>query len=478
MLFNSYIFVFCFLPFSLIIYFFLNHLKLIYLSKIFLIIASLFFYSYWNINYLPLILFSIFFNYFISFFVLDNKNFYSTNSNKRKRFLLIGILINLLILAYFKYMNFFIENVNNLFNLKIENLNIILPLAISFFTLQQITFLIDSYESLIKNRKFIDYMFFVTFFPQLISGPIIHFNKITPQFNNLRKKFFNYKNFILGIFIFTVGLFKKTTLADKLALGANHGFDVLENPNLIESWVASYSYTFQLYFDFSGYIDMAIGIALLFNISLPINFNSPYKSQGMIEFWKCWHITLSNFINTYVYVPLYKLLQKPSFSKTLILIIISFLISGLWHGSSWMFVIFGFLNGIGVATNHYWKKKIKKKFNIRFNKYVAWFITFNYLNITFVFFRANELDDAYKILIGLISFNSIKNINIVDLLINFKFEIALILISFFIVLNFKNSNQLIKEFKSNYYYLLITFLLFIISLFNLNSYREFIYFNF
>ena len=198
----------------------------------------------------------------------------------------------------------------------------------------------------------------------------------------------------------------------------------------------------------------------------------------MIEFWKCWHITLSNFINTYVYVPLYKLLQKPSFSKTLILIIISFLISGLWHGSSWMFVIFGFLNGIGVATNHYWKKKIKKKFNIRFNKYVAWFITFNYLNITFVFFRANELDDAYKILNGLISFNSIKNINIVDLLINFKFEIALILISFFIVLNFKNSNQLIKEFKPNYYYLLITFLLFIISLFNLNSYREFIYFNF
>lgn len=281
------------------IYFALNKQKLTKASKSFLVFSSLFFYSYWNILYLPLILISMLFNYTIGL-TLAKVNKKVSN----KTLLSIGIISNLALLGYFKYADFFIDNVNFIFSANLPSLNIILPLAISFFTFQQIAYLVDSYRQQTKEYDFLNYALFVTFFPQLIAGPIVHHKEMMPQFANLKNKLINYKNIALGLFIFSFGLFKKVIIADTFAIWATNGFDNATTLSFIEAWATSLSYTFQLYFDFSGYTDMAIGLALLFNIKLPINFNSPYKSLNIQEFWRRWHITLSRFLKDYIYIPL------------------------------------------------------------------------------------------------------------------------------------------------------------------------------
>lgn len=281
------------------IYFALNKQKLTKASKSFLVFSSLFFYSYWNILYLPLILISMLFNYTIGL-TLAKVNKKVSN----KTLLSIGIISNLALLGYFKYADFFIDNVNFIFSANLPSLNIVLPLAISFFTFQQIAYLVDSYRQQTKEYDFLNYALFVTFFPQLIAGPIVHHKEMMPQFANLKNKLINYKNIALGLFIFSFGLFKKVIIADTFAIWATNGFDNATTLSFIEAWTTSLSYTFQLYFDFSGYTDMAIGLALLFNIKLPINFNSPYKSLNIQEFWRRWHITLSRFLKDYIYIPL------------------------------------------------------------------------------------------------------------------------------------------------------------------------------
>jgi D-alanyl-lipoteichoic acid acyltransferase DltB (MBOAT superfamily) len=290
------------------------------------------------------------------------------------------------------------------FDSNIPLIHLALPLAISFFTLQQIVFLIDSYEGLVKEKNFLNYAIFVTFFPQLIAGPIVHHKEMMPQFASVKNKIKNYNNIALGLFIFSIGLFKKVVIADTFAIWATNGFDIATTLSLFEAWATSFAYTFQLYFDFSGYTDMAIGAALLFNIRLPINFNSPLKATGMIDFWQRWHITLSKFITAYIYTPLVRSFSKLTFNKAMLATIITFLIAGLWHGASWMFVIFGGLNGLGIVVNHYWQKKFK----IKMNRALAWFITFNFVNITFIFFRAKELDDAIKVLKGMVGFYGVE----------------------------------------------------------------------
>jgi len=269
MLFNSYEFIFMFLPITWFIYFYLNSKKLTELSKGFLVFSSLFFYSWWNIIYLPLILISMIFNYTIGSSLAKN-----INSKYRKAILTFGIVANLLLLGYFKYSDFFISNINLIFDSNISLLHLALPLAISFFTFQQISYLVDSYRKETQEYDFLNYALFVTFFPQLIAGPIVHHKEMMPQFANTRNKVKNYKNIATGLFIFSIGLFKKVVIADTFALWATQGFDVAEKLSLLEAWATSLSYTFQLYFDFSGYTDMAIGIALMFNIKLPINFIS------------------------------------------------------------------------------------------------------------------------------------------------------------------------------------------------------------
>ncbi len=320
----------------------------------------------------------------------------------KKMLLYMGLVFNIGLLAYFKYMDFFIENINTLSGSNITLLHLALPLGISFFTLQQIALLIDSYEGLAKERDFLNYAIFVTFFPQLISGPIVHHAEMMPQFSNTKNKLLNYQNIAMGLFIFSIGLFKKVVIADTFAIWATAGFDTGSALNFFEAWATSLSYTFQIYFDFSGYMDMAIGAALLFNIKLPINFNSPYRATGMIEYWSRWHITLTNFITTYVYTPILRSFQRVTFPKAMLATFLAMFISGLWHGASWMFIFWGIIHGIGLITNHYWRKT-----KIKLHTLLAWFITFNFVNITMVFFRAKEWDDAMKVLGSMFSLNNI-----------------------------------------------------------------------
>ncbi|PHR52753.1 MAG: membrane-bound O-acyltransferase family protein [Robiginitomaculum sp.] len=495
MLFNSYEFVFVLLPVSFFVYFYLNKKKIVIASKIWLVFVSLFFYGWWNIAYLPLILISISFNYFIS----QRMNEFDGAKRQylsKKTLFQIGLVFNISLLGYFKYMDFFIQNINLAVGSEIPLLYLALPLAISFFTLQQIAYLVDSYEGLVKEKNFLNYTIFVVFFPQLIAGPIVHHKEMMPQFSGVRYKVKNYKNIVMGLFIFSIGLFKKAIIADTLAVWATNGFDNVETIHFIMAWFVSLSYTFQLYFDFSGYTDMAMGAALLFNIRLPQNFNSPYKATGMIDFWKRWHITLTNFITTYIYMPIVRSFEKLTFHKAMLTTIVTFLIAGLWHGASWTFVVFGGLNGVGIAANHYWKKKTKFKLN----RILAWFLTFNFVNITFVFFRAREWDDAIKILNGmsgrsgftlpghlaniietklpfLAQYNiqydeSIHNIGITP------FTPFWVLFVIIVVCYKQNSIELMDSIKINYHTAIYAGFLFAWAALSLSNVSEFLYFNF
>jgi len=475
MLFNSYEFIFLFLPLVFIGYFYLNSIKKLTASKLFLITASLFFYSWWNINYLPLMLGSILINYIISS-KLSNKEF---TLLLKKQLFIFGLILNIGFLAYFKYMDFFIDNINSIFRTDIEFLHLALPLAISFFTLQQVAFLVDSYQGIAKKSKFLDYILFVTFFPQLIAGPIVHHKSIIPQFESKRNKFMDYKNIYVGLFIFSLGLFKKVFIADTFAIWANNGFDVLPHLTMIQSWMTSLSYSLELYFDFSGYTDMAIGIALLFNIKIPINFNSPFKSKNVIEFWTKWHITLSNFINAYVYTPILRSFKKFTFINALITSFITMLIIGLWHGASWMFVFYGALHGAGIVINHLWKRH-----GFKLHKIIAIFLTFNFINITFIFFRAHDMSDAFKVLGGMFNFSQLGNLNDIFLLyphsekLDQYIFIVMFFISFIAIFIFRNSMELSKNLKPTIYNTSLIVLFFVVSILHLNRVSEFIYFNF
>ena len=466
MLFNSYEFIFAFLPITFFIYFYLNHKRLTIASKGFLVFSSLFFYSWWNIAYLPLILISMLFNYLIGNSlnkeIVENKKSFS-----KKSILIFGIVCNIALLAYFKYADFFIENFNFAIGTNVNLLHLVLPLAISFFTFQQVAYLVDSYRGETKEYDFLNYALFVTFFPQLIAGPIVHHKEMMPQFANNRNMVKNYRNIALGLFIFSIGLFKKVVIADTFAVWATAGFDTATTLNLFEAWATSLSYTFQLYFDFSGYTDMAIGISLLFNIKLPINFNSPYKATNIQDFWRRWHITLSRFLRDYIYIPLGG--NKKGSFRTYSNLLATFVIGGFWHGAGWTFLFWGFLHGIALVIHRLWS-------NLGFKMWtwLAWLITFNFVNIAWVFFRAKEWDDAVKVLGGMVGLYS-SSINI------FSGDIKLLiflLIGMILVLFFKNSMKKLEDFQYNLKNMIIIILLFTYSILSFNKISEFLYFNF
>ena len=477
MLFNSYEFIFAFLPIIFFIYFYLNSKKLIIVSKGFLVFSSLFFYSWWNVAYLPLILVSMLFNYVIGDTLSQSNEKQKKVLNKnfsKKSILIFGIVANVSLLGYFKYADFFIENLNLVTNSNIELLHLLLPLAISFFTFQQIAYLVDSYKAETKEYDFLNYALFVTFFPQLIAGPIVHHKEMMPQFANVTNKVKNYRNIALGLFIFSIGLFKKVVLADTLAVWATAGFDTATTLNFFEAWATSLSYTFQLYFDFSGYTDMAIGIALLFNIKLPINFNSPYKALNIQDFWRRWHITLSRFLRDYIYIPLGG--NKKGSFRTYNNLMATFIIGGFWHGAGWTFIFWGILHGVALSIHKIWQ-------NLGFKMWtwLAWLITFNFVNIAWVFFRAKEWDDAIKVLVGMFKLFALGHIeSILNFGNLFKPDLFLILLLFilipFILLS-KNSYQIVNTINKKRMPILIT-CLFSIALLFLSKKTEFLYFNF
>jgi D-alanyl-lipoteichoic acid acyltransferase DltB (MBOAT superfamily) len=390
----------------------------------------------------------------------------------RKLILIAAIAVNLFILGAYKYANFFFQNINFIFSSNFFIQNVVLPLGISFFTFTQIAFLVDSYKGLVKECNFLNYILFVTFFPHLIAGPIIHHKEMMPQFDSLRKKLFNHRNVSKGIFLFSIGLFKKTVIADSFATWANAGFARPEILNAVAAWVTSLSYTLQLYFDFSGYTDMALGISLLFNIKLPNNFNSPYKAIDIHDFWKRWHITLSRFLKDYIYIPLGG--NRNGAFNTYKNILVTFLLGGLWHGAGWTFIFWGFINGVALVINRIWQK-----FNIKMNKAIAWFITFNFINICWVFFRAKNMDGAARILKGMVGLgDKVELGKSLDVIEGGQKLIIMLTIFLIIVIFAKNSDELTENFKPNFKTVSFATLLFLLSIFNMNKISEFIYFNF
>lgn len=382
MLFNSYIFMLVFLPITLVIYFTLRNIEKHTWAKLWLITMSLWFYSYYNPSYLLVILSSIAVNYTCSYAMNRSR------SEKKKRWVLLcGIVFNVGLIFYFKYFDFFIENINAVFGSNYALRNIVLPLGISFFTFQQISFIVDSYRGETTGYSLTDYMLFVTFFPQLIAGPIVLHSEIIPQFNNRTKFRVNYDNVAEGLYILAVGLFKKVLIADTFGRAVSYGYSSIASLSGLEAMIVMFSYTFQIYFDFSGYCDMARGIGLLLNIELPVNFNSPYKAKSIMEFWDRWHMTLTRFLRTYIYFPLGG--NRKGKIRTYVNVMVVFLISGLWHGANWTFIVWGGLHGIANCLN----KRFKNIWD-KVNGILQWVATFLFVNFAWVFFRADSIRDA------------------------------------------------------------------------------------
>lgn len=393
MLFNSRIFIFIFFPILLVIYYGLRKFNLHKLALVSLIIGSFIFYGYNHPAYLLLLIVSILFNYG-AYLVM------SKLEHKSIRFLVafIGVIANLGVLFYFKYYDFFISTCNSLIHSDFALRHILLPLGISFFTFQQISFVVDVYKGDIKGYNFIEYTLFVSFFPQLVAGPIVLHDELIPQFKDETRYSIDLHRFTEGLRYFIIGLSKKTLLADSLSFIADAGFVKNMHWDLCTTLLIIFSYTFQLYFDFSGYSDMAIGLGKMLNFDLPVNFDQPFKSKNIAEFWRKWHTSLLRFMTRYVYYPLGG--SRKGFIRTLINIMIVFFISGLWHGAGWTFIIWGILCGLGSIIYRIFKKIFDKLPSVP-----AVAINFLYSAFSFVFFRANYASMALDM------FKCLKNIH-------------------------------------------------------------------
>ena len=465
MLFNSFEFIIGFLPITLIIYFFLQNAGLYRLGKVWILIASLFFYSWWKIEYLPIIIASVIFNYYLGKSIAQSKN-----SLLRKNLLIVGVLCNVSTIAYFKYADFFIENVNLAFSADLALLHLALPLGISFFTFQQIAYLVDSYKGATSEYDFVNYGVFVTFFPQLIAGPIVHHEEMMPQFKDKASFHVNYFNLSKGLFIFLMGLCKKVVVADTFSIIANLGYANTALLNNWESWVTSIAYSIQLYFDFSGYSDMAIGLGLMFNINIPLNFNSPYKARNIQDFWRRWHMTLSRFLRDYIYIPLGG--NKSTELNVYRNLLLTFIIGGIWHGAGWTFILWGFLHGMALVIH-----RIYKKTNFNMPSYLAISITFLFVNMAWVFFRAETWTDAITLLKKMTYIETSSSSSFV--LINDFYSLHVWIIG--IVLLFaKNTNQRAESFKPDLKHAILIVLLGLAGIIYLNSTvnQDFLYFDF
>lgn len=405
MLFNSYIFICIFLPITLIGWYCLNYFKKYRIAGLFLSGMSLWFYAYFNVSYLAIILVSILINFLISIWIEHIKE---DDKTLRTVIMILSVFINLGILFYFKYLDFFIENINAISGKNIPLQGILLPLGISFFTFQQMSFTVDRCRGLAKHYDFIDYTTFVTFFPQLIAGPIVLYDEMMPQFMDISKRKINSDNFARGIKMFIMGLAKKVLLADILAIPVNNAFVYTGGLDSVAAIAVMLLYTFEIYFDFSGYCDMAIGLGLMFNIELPVNFNSPYKSTTVKEMWNRWHITLSRFFTTYVYIPLGG--SRRGFGRMLLNIFVVFTLSGFWHGAAWTYVVWGVMNGVLVVWDNLCivgvkGTKYKKECKIYMPKWLGWILTFGFFVLSLCFFRSSSVGEALSLIKTIFSFS-------------------------------------------------------------------------
>ncbi len=413
MLFNSFEFIFLFLPITLVAFFWIGkRVKQVkqQLPILWLVFASLFFYGRWKPLNLPLIIISILVNYGLGYFLGNMLE----KTIAKKAAVTLGVIFNLGLICYFKYANFLINNVNHLIGTNFNLPSVVIPLAISFFTFQQIAYLIDSYKGETKEYSIIKYMLFVCFFPQLIAGPIVHHKEVLPQFEKASTYSFKKRTLAIGLTVFVAGLFKKVIFADRIAEYSNLAFAAASQGidlTFSESWVGALGYTLQLYFDFSGYSDMAVGAAYMFGIKLPLNFNSPYKAISIVDFWRRWHITLSHFLRDYLYIPLGG--SRKGEIRRYTNLLITMLLGGLWHGAGWTFIFWGGLHGIYLVINHLYRS-IRKALghNLRNDGWLlrgmGWLATFIAVVISWVFFRANSFETATSILQSMFGLNGIQ----------------------------------------------------------------------
>ena len=385
MIFSSYQFVLMFFPITAIGYWVLNHFRFYEMSKIWLVIASFYFYAQGSPSFFPYFMGSVLANYVIGITMCQLQE---DKTLQRKALLAVGVLANVGFLGYYKYMNFFLENINALFGTDFIMKNVVLPIGISFFTFQLIAFLVDCYRGKTRKYNITEYLLFITFFPQLIVGPIVHHAEITPQFEDPKNRVFNQRNVALGIFIFTIGCAKKMILADPMNNNAAEFYGAINNSvTMWESWFYTLEYSLAYYFDLSGYTDMAIGLGLFFNIRLPENFNAPWKAQTMQEYWQRQHITLSRFLGGYVFKSVFR--KGCWWRNYYIATMVTFLVSGIWHGAGWNFIIWGIMNGILVCIGA-WESYHKK-----YPPYLVGVIgTFLCIVLTRVIFVAESLKDA------------------------------------------------------------------------------------
>lgn len=477
MLFNSYVFLLAFLPLVWLGYFLLGLLPArIPVNKVFLILASFIFYGWNNPAYVPIIVASILFNYALSQGMLRIQNI-----KIRLLFLLLGLAFNLGILFWFKYHDFFCENLNSAFGTEFQLNKLVLPLGISFFTFQQLSYVIDSYRQTVPQYNLADYALFVTFFPQLVAGPIVLHSEIVPQFADPKNRRPNSDNIAPGLYAIARGLAKKVLVADTFGVAVTAGFAAAGSLNTPEAWFVAIGYTLQLYFDFSGYCDMATGIGLLFNIRIPMNFNSPYKSLNIREFWQRWHMTLSRFLTNYVYFPLGG--SRKNTVRTCFNLMIVFLLSGLWHGAGWLFLLWGLLHGLASVLYRLFRKQWDS-----LHPALQWITTFLFVVCCWVFFRASTLQDAISILRAMFNmkFGAIREgITSAFALpggfhpgFNGIYMMLWYVISLIACLGMKNVYERTMEFKPTVINALITVMLIVIAVLSLSRVSVFLYFNF
>ena len=510
MQFHSYIFILCFLPLTLIGYFGLNRLGKDRLAKLFLLAMSLWFYGYFNVSYLVIICGSIVVNFAIS--RLMDSSFAGKEGGTRRFLMIAGVIFNVAVIFYFKYYDFFIENLNALFRTDFVLRHVVLPLGISFFTFQQISFIVDAYKGEVKDYSFLEYALFVTFFPQLVAGPIVLHSELIPQFKDRPKWNMDFDNLSKGIMLFVMGLSKKVLIADVFGNAVNWainqagaiavGEGALTVPEII---ILMLSYTFQIYFDFSGYSDMATGLGLMLNLEIPMNFNSPYKALSVADFWKRWHMTLTRFLTRYIYIPLGG--SRKGKIRTYLNTMIVFLISGIWHGANWTFILWGILHGLAQCfnkiTHGIYEAGVLSIGKLPLGKHIMklvralqWLVTFAFINVAWLLFRADSVEmwisilkrfsvqyyvvrqeilEPFRIpkLTAALEVLGVANSTVAALWISL---VIFMIFALVICLCMKNNYQ--AEYKRNVLSVLSTWVLFILCLISLSTVSTFLYFNF
>lgn len=488
MVFSSYSFLFVFLPIVLIVYFGMAKYVTRTTQHIFLVAASLVFYAYndivygitTGIPYVLLIMSSVAVNFACAKVIAAIKE---DKSILRKTVFIISILFNVGLLGYYKYSTFILENINIVFDTSFTLKYIVLPIGISFFTFQQIAYQISIWQRKERVPRFLDYSLFITFFPQLVAGPIVFSQDVMSQYQDDKNRFFNIDNFAKGIFIFCIGLFKKAVLADSIVLIVDTGFSYeLNSLSFGGAWATSLAYTMQIFFDFSGYSDMAIGLGKMMNIDLPVNFYSPYKSKSITEFWQRWHITLGRSLAVLIYYPLGG--NRKGYVRTCINLFLVFLVSGIWHGAAWTFIIWGIAHGLVRILEKIFEKQLPK-----IPSFIRIFFTFMFVNAAWVLFRAGTMDRAMIILKKMfipesISFDRIGQLatdgiltypNIVQTIYVIGFIAILMILSIGMP---KNSIDYYNSFKPKTKYAVVSAILFSISVIHISKAGAFIYFNF